>query len=229
LPLDFLCLNHTQVSDLGPLKDVPLTTLLCSNTQVTDLTPVRKMRLRELALVNGKVSDLSPLQGMPLEHLEIEGAWVTDLTPLKGMPLKYLSLTPANILRGMEILRGMKSLERIGIGENQVWPVTEFWTRYDQGEFEPKDWSAFHAQSKIGAGLLSQKKYADAEPLLLKGYEGMKARENTIPQAANACIPEALDRLIKFYTDTDKPEEAQKWRAERAKYPPAATAVPERD
>ena len=28
-----------------------------------------------------------------------------------------------------------------------------------------------------------------------------------------------LDRLIELYTALDKPEEAAKWRAERAKYP----------
>jgi hypothetical protein len=32
-------------------------------------------------------------------------------------------------------------------------------------------------------------------------------------------IPEALDRLIKLYTATDKLDEVKKWRAERAKYP----------
>ncbi len=71
----------------------------------------------------------------------------------------------------------------------------------------------------LGGSLLSQKKYADAEPLLLKGYEGMKAREKTIPPQGATRIPEALDRLIELYTATDKPEEAKKWRAERAKYP----------
>ncbi len=219
LPLDYLCINHTQVSDLGPLKDLPLTRLLCSNTQVTDLTPLRKMRLRELTLVNGKVSDLSPLQGMPLERLEMKGAWVTDLTSLKGMPLKYLTLTPANILRGMESLRGVKSLETIGIDDKQVWPAAEFWTRYDKGEFEPKDWSAFHAQSLLGGSLLGQKKYADAEQMLVKGYEGMKAREKDIPPEAATRIPEALDRLIELYTATNKPDEAKKYRELRAKYP----------
>ena len=32
------------------------------------------------------------------------------------------------------------------------------------------------------------------------------------------CIPEALDRLIEFYTATNKPDEAKKWRTERWKY-----------
>jgi TolA-binding protein len=89
---------------------------------------------------------------------------------------------------------------------------------------EPNSWTTFNTQSMLGGSLLGQKKYADAEPLLLKGYEGMKAREKTIPPLwpATARIPEALDRLIELYTATDRPDEAKKWRDERAKYPEVA-------
>jgi hypothetical protein len=37
------------------------------------------------------------------------------------------------------------------------------------------------------------KGFADAEPLLLEGYEGMKAREKGIPPVAVTRVPEALD------------------------------------
>jgi serine/threonine protein kinase/tetratricopeptide (TPR) repeat protein len=84
---------------------------------------------------------------------------------------------------------------------------------------QPEAWSTFNTQSMLGGSLLGQKKYAEAEPLLLQGYERMKAREKTIPPAGAARIPEALDRLIELYTSTNKPDEAKKWQAERAKYP----------
>jgi hypothetical protein len=79
-------------------------------------------------------------------------------------------------------------------------------------------------QSIRGGALLGQKKYAEAEPLLVKGYEGMKTREKTIPQHSGGelRIPEALDRLIELYTAINKPDEAKKWRAERVKYPAIA-------
>jgi hypothetical protein len=89
----------------------------------------------------------------------------------------------------------------------------------------PNDWSTFNTMSMLGGALLGQKKYADAEPLLLKGYEGMKQREKTIPPQGVTRIPEALDRLIEFSTATNKPEQAKKWRAERAKYPEAKKSV----
>jgi hypothetical protein len=84
---------------------------------------------------------------------------------------------------------------------------------------QPDAWSTFNTQSMLGASLLGQKKYAEAEPLLLKGYEGMKAREKTIPPQGATRIPEAIDRLIELYTATNKPDEVKKWKAERAKYP----------
>ena len=66
-----------------------------------------------------------------------------------------------------------------------------------------------------------QKKYQGAEPLLLKGYEGMKQREKTMPPSGKKLLPEAIDRLIELYTATNRPEEAKRWQAERAKYPSA--------
>ena len=46
---------------------------------------------------------------------------------------------------------------------------------------QPDSWLTFNAQSMLGGALLGQKKYAEAEPLLLKGYHGMKERETSIP------------------------------------------------
>ena len=64
----------------------------------------------------------------------------------------------------------------------------------------------------LGGTLLGQKKYADAEPLLLAGYEGMKQREKTIPPQGRFRIPEAIERLAQLYEATGKKDEAAKWR-----------------
>ena len=93
---------------------------------------------------------------------------------------------------------------------------------------QPDDWTTFDTQSMLGGAILGQKKYADAEPLLLKGYEGMKAREKTIPQSGGGelRIPEALDRLIELYTATKKPDEVKKYKELRAKYPTPKEVAP---
>ncbi len=74
-------------------------------------------------------------------------------------------------------------------------------------------------RSMLGGALLGQKKFADAEPLLLAGYQGMKEREKTLPPEASTRILDALDRLIELFTAANKPGEAKKWQTERAKYP----------
>jgi hypothetical protein len=94
----------------------------------------------------------------------------------------------------------------------------------------PDNWRTFNTQSLLGGALLGQKKYAEAESLLVKGYEGMKTREKTIPKQGGGelRIPEALDRLIELYTAINQPDEAKKWQTERAKYPQGNTKTPEK-
>ena len=89
----------------------------------------------------------------------------------------------------------------------------------------PDDWRTFNTKSMLGGALLGQGRYADAEPLLVAGYEGMKQRETAIPEQGKDRFPEALDRLIELYTAMDKPDEVQKWQAERAKYAAVTTAT----
>jgi hypothetical protein len=87
---------------------------------------------------------------------------------------------------------------------------------------QPDGWSTFNTKSMLGGALLGEKKYAEAEPLLLAGYEGVKKREKLIPSLGSTRIPEAIERLVQLYEATDKPEDAAKWRKELAKYPVVA-------
>ncbi len=41
---------------------------------------------------------------------------------------------------------------------------------------QPGDWWVFLTKSQLGAALAGQKKYLEAEPLLIDGYEGLKDR-----------------------------------------------------
>jgi hypothetical protein len=85
---------------------------------------------------------------------------------------------------------------------------------------EPGAWTTFSAQMMLGAALVGQKKYADGESLLLRGYEGLKKREDTIPsQFRDAWLRYVLERMVQLYDAWNKPDEAEKW---RAKLPPAA-------
>jgi serine/threonine protein kinase len=82
----------------------------------------------------------------------------------------------------------------------------------------PDAWFTFNTQALLGGALLGQKKYAEAEPLLLKGYEGMKKRQATIPPAGKVGLPEAVERLVQLYDALGKVGEAGKWRQEQERY-----------
>jgi len=68
------------------------------------------------------------------------------------------------------------------------------------------------SQSSVGGALAGQKKFQEAEPLLVEGYEGMKEREANIPPAAKTRLSEAIRRLVELYTAWDRQEEALKWK-----------------
>jgi serine/threonine protein kinase len=142
--LIYLELPFTQVGDAGltHFKDCKaLSHLDLGGTKVGDAetAAIKNFKaLTHLYLGQTKVSDayLAHLKGIPLKVLWIYYTDITDLTPLQGMPLEDVRLTPKNITKGLDILRGMKSLKTIGIEFNQSWPAAEFWERYDKGKFK---------------------------------------------------------------------------------------------
>ena len=63
---------------------------------------------------------------------------------------------------------------------------------------QPEEWSTFNTRSLLGGSLLGQKRYDQAEPLILSGYEGMKAREAKIPPGGKPRLTEAAERVAKL-------------------------------
>jgi hypothetical protein len=77
---------------------------------------------------------------------------------------------------------------------------------------EPDGWRTFHTKSLLGSGLLGQRKYAEAERLLLAGYEGMRQREGKIPPIGKSRLTEAIERLVQLYDECGRKDKADEWR-----------------
>ena len=92
---------------------------------------------------------------------------------------------------------------------------------------EPDDWTTFNTKSLLGGALLGQKKYAEAEPLLKAGYEGMKQRAEKMSPRDKDRLGEALDRLIELAEATGKVEDAKMWKDEKAKLAGASAPKPD--
>ena len=75
----------------------------------------------------------------------------------------------------------------------------------------PDAWERYNCQTWLGASLAGQKKYAEAEPLLISGYEGLLQRESKIPAADRTDLAEAGARIATFYQEWGKPEKAAEW------------------
>lgn len=77
---------------------------------------------------------------------------------------------------------------------------------------QPDDWERFRAESLLGASLAGEKKYAEAEPLLLDGYQGMLARKQRTRVANWYHMFRAREWLAQLYQSWGKPEQAAAWR-----------------
>ena len=72
---------------------------------------------------------------------------------------------------------------------------------------------------------MGEKKYAQAEPLVLSGYQGMKERESKMPIGAKAFLKEDADRVVELYTAWGKPQKAAEWREKLKNEAPTAVAA----
>lgn len=81
-----------------------------------------------------------------------------------------------------------------------------------QQTHEPDNWQLFWAESLLGASLAGEKKFAEAEPLLLEGYRGMLARKDRMPVPKLRDLDAAHVWIVQMYVALGKPEKAKEWR-----------------
>jgi eukaryotic-like serine/threonine-protein kinase len=88
----------------------------------------------------------------------------------------------------------------------------------------PGQWQIYGALSAVGESLLTQKKYAEAEPLLLEAHAEMLKRTPTpITAPFTASIARTVSGLVDLYTATSEPAKAAVWQQKLA---PQKSAAP---
>jgi eukaryotic-like serine/threonine-protein kinase len=75
----------------------------------------------------------------------------------------------------------------------------------------PEDWQRFFAESLLGASLAGQKKYTEAELLLLGGYQGMVERKSQIEVPNSYHLDYAREWIGQLYRAWGKPQKAAEW------------------
>jgi hypothetical protein len=66
----------------------------------------------------------------------------------------------------------------------------------------------------LGQALLGQRKYTDAEPLLLAAYQALRHEAETAPEC-RADLAEVVERLVQLYQAWDKKDKADEWHKRR--------------
>jgi serine/threonine protein kinase/Tfp pilus assembly protein PilF len=77
---------------------------------------------------------------------------------------------------------------------------------------QPDLWDRFRAECLLGASLAGQKKYSEAEPLLVEGFQGMISRKDQIAIPDRHHLHRAHEWIVQLYTAWGKLDKAAEWR-----------------
>ena len=109
-------------------------------TQVSDITPLKGMPLELLDMGNTRVSDVSVLAGMPLNTLGVDNCQIADLRPIADCKmLEKLSLP--KLEADVSFLRGLNNLKQVDDDGGAYWEVQtsaeDFWKKHE-ARFAPR-------------------------------------------------------------------------------------------
>jgi tetratricopeptide (TPR) repeat protein len=76
----------------------------------------------------------------------------------------------------------------------------------------PNSWVRYNCQSLLSASLAGQRRYAEAESLLLSGYQGMLLRKTTIPWERRSALNYGAEWILQLYESWGKPDGVVEWR-----------------
>ena len=159
------------------------------------------------------------LSGLAGPHLLAAYGATTDPADVNGVArlrdkvpeilARLRGVTPEATLASILTTAG-QSLNRLRAWDSAEPLLREAFT--SRQKREPDAWTTFSTMSVLGETLLGRNRIAEAEPLLLDGYRGLKQREAAIPPQGRMRVPEALERLVRLYEATGNAPEAATWR-----------------
>jgi tetratricopeptide (TPR) repeat protein len=115
------------------------------------------------------------------------------------------------------------SLDHFAALADAGWLLTE-WKSFADAEpllreavsrgdsFFVDSWRTHHARLLLGVALLGQQKFADAEPLLVLGYEALRERESQIPRETGAPLDQSVQWAVELYEAAGQAGKAADWR-----------------
>jgi tetratricopeptide (TPR) repeat protein len=90
----------------------------------------------------------------------------------------------------------------------------------------PNDWRTYEARSILGNCLFHQKRYTEAEPLLLSAGDGLKQHTTDIPDAWRPRVSADLKCVVQFYEATGCSNQVAEWKQTLQEFEQAQTNRP---
>ncbi len=118
MPLQWLAIPENKIDDISPLTGMPLRFLYAGSNNITSLAALNGAPLEVLLLNNNKLTNLEPIRGAPINRLVLISNQLTDISPLEGMPLKLADLS-YNSITDIAPLKS-KSLSNLSVADNQI-------------------------------------------------------------------------------------------------------------
>ena len=81
---------------------------------------------------------------------------------------------------------------------------------------QPDEWQRYGLECLLGAIRSGQKKYAEAEPLLVQGYRRIVERKDKMGAPNLFFLDRVRGWIVRLYEDWGRPEEAAKWKSEES-------------
>ena len=199
LSLARIYLKQQQFEKAGPLTDQALD--VCRRLPIEN-SPFLASNLSALGweyLEQGHVAKAETLCELALQTVRRKPDASALSNPRIMTELGAVRLAQRNYVEAESLLREASPL------------VEKFW---------PDAAYRFYVMSLLGASLSGQKQYADAEPLLLQGCQGLQQRQASIPSGFRPTrrITESLERLVQLYDAWGQPAQAADWRQKLAKF-----------
>ena len=165
---------------------------------------------------------------VPIVRRTLGDANATTRNDIGGLATAYA--LQRKFAQSEDVLRQLLDLQRSdGDSYTRVTVWTMGWVRLQSGrpaeaeelfrealsmlnQTTPDAWEKFNVQSMLGASLAAQRKFAEAEPLLLSGYDGMKQRQPpSLFPARLFPLTQVAEAITKFYRDSGQTEQAVAW------------------
>jgi non-specific serine/threonine protein kinase/serine/threonine-protein kinase len=155
----------------------------------------------------GTVDDLAALRESQGKYAEAEALLVSTLDARRRV------LGPAN----PDTLGDMISLANVRMEQNKYTDAEPLLREALAGfaKTAPGSWPLFRSQSLLGSSLAAQGRFAEAEPLLVDGCNGMTGQTEEIPFEFRSTIDRTLRQIVQMYERWEKPEKAAAWRNEQ--------------